>query len=166
MLYTGCMNDKPNLPEEIMFGPSYSLRANLKANTWAFVAMILSWAGDLLLSQPRDWSVAQRAIIALVPLLIGLLWVRSFARWVRGMDEMHRWLSVEACLFCDRRDALCGHGLAHPGQGGGFSSRFVHDQAAPGFAFSHRQFPDFAGTGLLLSQLRHPQPPLQMKFYE
>jgi hypothetical protein len=43
--------------------------------------------------------VAQRAIIALVPLLIGLLWVRSFARWVRGMDEMHRRLSVEACLF-------------------------------------------------------------------
>ncbi len=99
MLYTGCMNDKPNLPEEIMFGPSYSLRANLKANTWAFVAMILSWAGDQLLSLPRDWSVAERAIIALVPLLISLLWARDFVRWVRGMDEMHRRLSVEACLF-------------------------------------------------------------------
>ena len=99
MLYTGCMNDKPNIPEEIMFGPSYSLRANLKANTWAFVAMLLSWTGDLLLSLPRDWNVAQRAIIALVPLLIGLLWVRDFARWLRGMDEMHRRLSVEACLF-------------------------------------------------------------------
>jgi len=92
MLYTGGMNDKPNLPEEIMFGPSYSIQANLKANTWAFVAMILAWAGDLLLSLPR-------AIIALVPLLVGLLWVRSYVRWVRGMDEMHRRLSVEACLF-------------------------------------------------------------------
>ena len=99
VLYTDCMNDKPNIPEEIMFGPSYSLRANLKANTWAFVAMLLSWAGDLLLSLPRDWNVAQRAIIALVPLLISLLWVRDFVRWVRGMDEMHRRLSVEACLF-------------------------------------------------------------------
>jgi hypothetical protein len=99
MLYTGGMNDKPNLPEEIMFGPSYSLRANVKANTRAFVAMILAWAGDRLLSLPREWGVAQRAIIALVPLLVGLFWVRSFARWVRGMDEMHRWLSVEACLF-------------------------------------------------------------------
>jgi len=99
MLYTGGMNAKPNLPEEIMFGPSYSLRANLKANTWAFVAMLLSWAGDQLLSLPRDWNVAQRAMIALVPLLISLLWVRSFIRWVRGMDEMHRRLSVEACLF-------------------------------------------------------------------
>ena len=99
MLYTGFMNNKPNLPEEIMFGPSYSLRANLKANTWAFVAMLLSWAGDQLLALPRDWTVAQRAIIALVPLLIGLLWVRDFVRWVRGMDEMHRRLSVEAGLF-------------------------------------------------------------------
>jgi len=93
------MNDKPNLPEEIMFGPSYSLRANLKANSWAFVAMLLSWAGDQLLSLPRDWTVVQRAIIALVPLLVGLLWVRDFVRWVRGMDEMHRRLSMEACLF-------------------------------------------------------------------
>ena len=99
MLYTRFMNNKPNLPEEIMFGPSYSLRANLKANTWAFVAMLLSWAGDQLLSLPRDWTVVQRAIIALVPLLVGLLWVRDFVRWVRGMDEMHRRLSMEACLF-------------------------------------------------------------------
>jgi hypothetical protein len=99
MLYTGGMNDKPNLPEEIMFGPSYSIRANLKANTWAFVAMILSFAGDRLLSLPREWSVAQRATIAMVPLLISLLWVRDFVRWVRGMDEMHRRLTLEACLF-------------------------------------------------------------------
>ena len=99
MLYTRFMNNKPNLPEEIMFGPSYSLRANLKANTWAFVAMLLSWAGDQLLSLPRDWTVVQRAIIVLVPLLVGLLWVRDFVRWVRGMDEMHRRLSMEACLF-------------------------------------------------------------------
>jgi len=99
MLYTYCMKERPNRPEEIMLGPSYSLRANLKANTWAFVAMLLSWAGDPLLSLPRDWTVAQRAIIALVPLLVSLLWVRSFMRWVRGMDEMHRRLSVGACLF-------------------------------------------------------------------
>ena len=99
MLYSGGMNTKPNLPEEIMFGPSYSIRANLKANTWAFVAMLLSWVGDQLLSLPRDWNVAQRAAIAMVPLLISLLWVRGFTRWVLGMDEMHRRLTVEACLF-------------------------------------------------------------------
>jgi len=99
MLYTGGMNEKPNLPEEIMFGPAYSLRANLKANTWAFVAMLLSLAGDLLLARHGDWGPAPRAVIALVPLLVSLLWVRNFVRWVRGMDELHRQLTLEACLF-------------------------------------------------------------------
>src|SRR5579859_2279909 len=98
MLYTGCMNEKLNLPEEIMFGPAYSLRANLKANTWAFVAMLLSLAGDVLLARHDDWSVFPKGILAMVPLLISLLWVRSFVRWVRGMDEMHRRISLEACL--------------------------------------------------------------------
>jgi hypothetical protein len=93
------MNNKPNLPEEIMFGPSYSIRANLKANTWAFVAMLLSFVGDELLAWHSNWGPAPRAIIALVPLFVSLLWVQSFMRWVRGMDEMHRRLTVEACLF-------------------------------------------------------------------
>ncbi|HKW30445.1 MAG TPA: hypothetical protein VJT54_13995 [Verrucomicrobiae bacterium] len=93
------MNEKLNLPEEIMFGPAYSLRANLKANTWAFVAMLLSLAGDVWLAQPDDWGVFPKVIIAMVPVLISLFWVRSFVRWVRGMDELHRRISVEACLF-------------------------------------------------------------------
>lgn len=99
MLYIGGMNTKPNNPEEIMFGPSYSLRANLKANSWAFVAMLLSWGGDVLLPIHKDWPVALRAIIALAPIVPALLWARSFLRWVRGMDEMHRRLTQEACLF-------------------------------------------------------------------
>lgn len=93
------MNQKSNIPEEIMFGPAYSLRANLRANTWAFVAMLLSWTGDELLARHNEWDILPRVIIAMVPLLISLLWVRSFVRWVRGMDEMHRRLTFEACLF-------------------------------------------------------------------
>jgi hypothetical protein len=99
MLYTGCMNDKPNLPEEIMFGPSYSLRANLKANTWAFVAMLLSWAGDMWLARHNEYGASARSVIALVPLLVSALWVRDFGRWMQGMDELHRRLTLEACLF-------------------------------------------------------------------
>jgi hypothetical protein len=93
------MNNKPNLPEEIMFGPSYSIRANLKANTWAFVAMLLSWAGDVWLARHNDWGASSRSVIALVPLLVSVLWVRDFGRWMRGMDELHRRLTLEACLF-------------------------------------------------------------------
>jgi hypothetical protein len=99
-LYTGCtMNNKPNLPEELMFGPAYSLRANLKANIWAFVAMLLSLTGDELLAGHNDWGAIPRVIIAMVPLLVSRLWVRGFMRWVHGMDEMHRRLTLEAYLF-------------------------------------------------------------------
>lgn len=99
MLYTGFMNNKPNIPEEIMFGPAYSLRANLKANRWAFAAMLLSLAGDLVLERHSEWGAFPRVVIAMVPLAVSLLWVRGFIRWVRGMDEMHRRLTFEACLF-------------------------------------------------------------------
>jgi hypothetical protein len=99
MLYTVGMNEKTNIPEEIMFGPAYSLRANLKANTWAFVAVLLSLAGDELLARYNDWGLFPKVIIAMVPLFISLLWVRSFVRWVHGMDEMHRRMTLEACLF-------------------------------------------------------------------
>ena len=100
MLYTAfIMSNKPNLPEEIMFGPSYSLRANLKANTWAFVAMILSLAGDSWLARHADWGATSRSVIAMVPLLVSAFWVRDFGRWMQGMDELHRRLTLEACLF-------------------------------------------------------------------
>ena len=91
--------NKPNLPEELFFGKSYSFQANLKVNGWAFVAMLVSFAGDMLLHRYQDWPVALRSIIVLAPLLPALLWVRSVAQWIRGMDELHRRVSLEACLF-------------------------------------------------------------------
>jgi len=99
MLYTRVMNAKLNVPEQILFGPTYSLRANLKANTWAFVAMILALVGDLWLARHKEWGAAPRSVIMLIPMLVSLLWVRDFGRWMRGMDELHRRLTLEACLF-------------------------------------------------------------------
>ena len=99
MLYTGHMNAKPNLPEKIMFGPSYSIRANLKANTWAFVAMLMSFAGDAWLARHNDWGASARSVIALAPMLVSVLWVRDFENWIKGMDELHRRMTLEACLF-------------------------------------------------------------------
>jgi hypothetical protein len=40
-----------------------------------------------------------RAIIELIPLLAALLWTRSMARWMRGMDELQRRITVRAWLF-------------------------------------------------------------------
>jgi hypothetical protein len=46
-----------------------------------------------------DWPLVSRVVIILIPLIATLLYVRSTARWVRGMDELHRRIVLEAFLF-------------------------------------------------------------------
>ncbi len=101
MLYTvGIMNNKPNVPEELAPGKFYSLRSEIKVNGWCWIAVLTSFAGECwLLPHHKDWPVILRAIIALFPLVASLLWVRSVTIWVRGMDELHRKITVAACLF-------------------------------------------------------------------
>jgi hypothetical protein len=96
------MKNKPNLPDELdpIFGfKDYSFRKDVQVNGWGYVAMALSFVGDVLLARHHEWSAALRAIIALAPIIPTLLWGRVFARWIRGMDELHRRMAVEVCLF-------------------------------------------------------------------
>jgi hypothetical protein len=104
MLYTVVtMDNKPNLPDELAPGKKeYSGRADLKVNGWAYLGMILSLAGDVLLhccKDSKDWPVAARGIIALAPLPPFMLWIPGFARWLRGMDELDRQITIKVCLF-------------------------------------------------------------------
>lgn len=101
MPYTGSvMNIKPNIPEELAPGKNYSFRTEMKVNGWCWIAVITSFIGECwLLPHHEDWPVALRAIIALFPLVASLLWARSVMIWVRGMDELHRRITVAACLF-------------------------------------------------------------------
>ena len=100
MLYTARMNTKPNIPEEIAPGKDYSFLADMKVNGWCWFAVLTSFVNEaFVLPHHRDWPVAMRAVIALVPLLASLLWVRSVAGWIRGMDELHRRITLAACLF-------------------------------------------------------------------
>src|SRR3954466_2913728 len=101
MLYTFRMNIKPNLPDELNPGKEFSFRADWRVNRWAYTGMVLAFTGDLLLhhyKDSKDWPLALRALIALVPLPPFLLWIRSFARWVRGMDELDRQITLKNCL--------------------------------------------------------------------
>ena len=62
--------------------------------------MLASFAGEeLLLPHLHDWNALLKTGIALIPLIPSLLWVRSIAEWVRGMDELHRRITREALLF-------------------------------------------------------------------
>ena len=45
------------------------------------------------------WPLLVRTLIELVPLLASLLWARRLIRWVRGMDELNRRITLEAWLF-------------------------------------------------------------------
>jgi hypothetical protein len=100
MLYTGgVMNNKFNIPESVQPGKHYSFRADMKLNAWAFVAVALAFASRIVSGHYPSWSIALRALIALSPLLPGLLYVRSIAHWIRGMDELQRLIQLEACLF-------------------------------------------------------------------
>ena len=104
MLYTNfVMNNKPNLPGEVdPRTKDFSIRAQWRVNHWAFAVILLSAAGDLLVhcqKDSNDWPVALRILIALCPLLSALLYVRSLGRWLRGMDELDREITLKVCLF-------------------------------------------------------------------
>ena len=94
------MNSKPNMPEEIGWGKQYSWRVALKAGGgWMMLAFLTDLPGIYLIEHHKDWPVALRAVIALIPLIATLLYVRSAARWVRGMDELYRRIALESFLF-------------------------------------------------------------------
>ena len=97
------MNNKPNLPDEVdPRTKEFSIRAQWRVNHWAYAAIFLSLAGDLLFhcqEDPNAWPMAVRIIIALCPLLPALLWLRSFGRWLHGMDELGRQITFKVCLF-------------------------------------------------------------------
>ena len=92
--------NKPNLPEEIQPGAGYSFAVDCKVNAWMFVAMVISITTDLFYrNEVREWPAYLRILAAVATLLAILLWVRRLARWIRGMDELHRSVTSAACLF-------------------------------------------------------------------
>lgn len=101
MLYIYRMNKKLTVPQEAEPGNElYSFRSDLRINGWSWVAVITSFVGEvMLLPHHKDWPTALRAVVALVPLIAGLLWVRSVLRWVRDMDELHRRITTAATVF-------------------------------------------------------------------
>jgi hypothetical protein len=95
------MNNKPNIPDEIDFRKKdYSFRADMKVNGWMLVALLISCTSDVFFpDQIKTWHVAWRAIIAIAPFPFILLWVRDLTRWIRGMDELHRRITLTTIVF-------------------------------------------------------------------
>jgi hypothetical protein len=105
------MSSKPNDPEECINPKKASFWTDTKVNYWLFIGVVVGLANEILfhpIGPPIDgvlredfltWPVGIRLIIESVPLLAGLLWARSMARFIRGMDELHRRTVIEAWLF-------------------------------------------------------------------
>ena len=95
------MQKKLNTPDEIWLGKKeYSFWTDWKVNGWLFVATFVSCASDIMFpGQVREWPMALRGLVTVAPFIALLLWVRSLARWIGGMDELHRRITVAAILF-------------------------------------------------------------------
>ena len=103
MLYSGSvMTTKPNIPDEIALwtGKPYAWRESLKAGGgWMMLVYLTDVPGTYLIAHHHEWPLVLRIIIALVPVAAALLYVRGVVQWVRGMDELHRKITVTAFGF-------------------------------------------------------------------
>jgi hypothetical protein len=110
------------LPESVQPGKHYSFQADLRLNTWAFVAVIVAFTARWLLQRHHDWGAALGSFVALSPLLPSLLYVRTIARWIGAMDELQRRVQMEACLFATTGTVFVATGLSLLGGLGVLSS--------------------------------------------
>jgi cytosine/uracil/thiamine/allantoin permease len=120
MLYTAFMNSKPNVPGDIFMGEKeYSWRKDWNVNGWLFVATIISALCDVMFPQvTRQWPLGWRIGVVCAEFAAIALWARALTVWIRGMDEMHRRITISAVLFAVSATfffAMLWHRLDHAG---------------------------------------------------
>ena len=92
--------NKPNLMESLEpCSEGYSFKTDLRLNGWLLVAIAMHLGERALHRSYTDWHPAFTLAIALAPLVPGLLYIRSWARFIRGLDELQRRIQLEAFLF-------------------------------------------------------------------
>jgi hypothetical protein len=93
MLYIDRMTEQI-LPE----GVNTSWVTAFKLNAWAVVAVITLNVARII-QREFDVGTPLRAILALAPMVPSFLYIRSIARWIRGLDELQRRIQYEAWFF-------------------------------------------------------------------
>lgn len=105
--------EKPNLIESYVPGTGlYSLKKDLRLNAWLAVATLCYCIILWLVKHHADWSPLTRGLLSLIPLLPAMLYVRSWMRLVRGLDEMQRRIQLEAFLFAAIGTVILGVALS------------------------------------------------------
>src|SRR6266568_3716782 len=95
------VNQKPNVPDEIFLGRAeYSWRMDWRVNGWLFVATLISAFSDIAFPHlVKQWLLGWRVGLVFAQFLAIELWTQSLARWIRGMDELHRRITGTAVLL-------------------------------------------------------------------
>ena len=84
------------------------MKADLRLNAWLAVAGVV-WVADLeLLKRYPEWSPSLKSVLALAPLVPGLLYVQSCMRFVRGLDELQRRIQLDALIFATMGTVIAG----------------------------------------------------------
>jgi len=105
--------DKPNLMESVEpHSGHYSFKTDLRLNAWLAVAVVVYLAERAVTTRLPDSGPAMRAVLALAPLVPGLLYVRSWVRFIRGLDEFQRRIQLESFLFAALGTAIFGAAMA------------------------------------------------------
>lgn len=81
-------------PEAVRMTPMQAVRLN----SWAVIAVAVACVSRMVLNSPGSvgWM---RSVVALLPLVPGVLYARALWRWMSGLDEMQRRLQIEAVCF-------------------------------------------------------------------
>ena len=86
------MNTKTNIPDD--------MASSWKAGGhWLMLVFVTDVPGAYLIAHHKEWPLILAILIASLPLAASLLYVRATVRWIRGMDEMHRQITLAAYGF-------------------------------------------------------------------
>ena len=93
MLYiVGTMNNTLNIPEDME-------RSRKAGGPWLMLVFATDVPGAYLIAHHKDWPVILPLLVSAAPLVAGLLYIRSILRWIRGMDELHRQITLMSWGF-------------------------------------------------------------------
>ena len=126
---------QPNEIESIVpCSGRYSLKADLRLSRWLLVAVIVYLIGVYLTQSHPDWPPFVRGLVKLAPLVPGMLYVRSWFRLIRSLDELQRRLQLEVFLTAALGTVLFGV-VIDTLRAAGFSVGLFRDGLSLGVAF-------------------------------
>jgi hypothetical protein len=93
------MKETPPIAHEEPAKARRSFRKEFKFNAWLAVATVTYLITLYLVRTNPGWVPALKVVVTLLPILPGLLYLRSGLKLLRSMDELERRIQFEAWLF-------------------------------------------------------------------